>query len=96
MECEAVQSKELLQVGIDREVEPVLVDRALFCAAGRVTKNFPDVGDRKLDALLLVRIGQKAKGRFLYRALACIGIGGLQVIRFIVLQRGSLGAQEHE
>ena len=59
MEGEPIEAEEFLQVGIDREVDPVLVDRTLFRAPGRVPEDLSDIGDRKFDALLLKRIGQK-------------------------------------
>jgi hypothetical protein len=91
---ESVQSEEFLQIDVNREVDPILIDRGLFCATGRVTKNFSNIGGRKFYAVLLERIGQKTKGRFLYRALAGVGIGWLQVIRFLVFLRSRLRAEE--
>jgi hypothetical protein len=48
VEGEPVQPAEFLHVGVDREIDPVLVDRALLCAPRRVTEDLSDIGDGKI------------------------------------------------
>ena len=43
-----------------------------------------EAADREFDALLFERIGKNPECRFLDRALARIGIGGLQIVRLLV------------
>ena len=85
MEREFVEADKLLQVDVDRKVQPAFVDGALFQSAGYIAKRLPDVGGGELDAILLKRIGQEPQGLFLHGAFARIRIGRLVVVGLLVL-----------
>src|SRR6185437_2783167 len=69
---------------------------AAFDATGDIAERFADVGDGELDALLLEGVGQQAKRRFLDRALAGVGIGGLEVVGLLVLLLRKRGRRRGE
>jgi hypothetical protein len=49
-----------LQVDVNREIEPAIIDRTLLQSAGNIAKGFADIGRRKFDAVFLQRIRQQA------------------------------------
>ncbi len=99
VEGQPLQPGQLLQIDVDGEVEPVLIDGALLRSAGSIAQDFADIGRRELDAVFLERIRQQAERRFLDGAFARIGIGGLQVVGLLVFLREShacgRGKQNH-
>ncbi len=60
MERKLSQSDQLLQVDVNREIEPAIIDRTLLQSAGNIAKGFADIGRRKFDAVFLQRIRQQA------------------------------------
>ena len=57
-------------------------------AARGISEHLADIGHGKLDAVLVEGIRQKAKSRFLHRALASVGIGRLKIVGLLVFLRG--------
>ena len=82
-----LEPDQLLEIHVGSEVDPVLVSRTSLCAAGRIAQDLADIGHGDLDTLLLERVGKEPKCCLFDRALARIGIGGLEVVGFLVLLR---------
>jgi hypothetical protein len=84
---EFAQSDEFLQVDVNREIEPPLIDCALLQSAGSIAKGFADIGRRKFDAVFLQRIRQQSQRGFLDGAFTGVGVGGFFIVGLLVFLR---------
>ena len=84
MEGEALHTNQSFEINVGGKVDAVLIDGAALDAAGGIGERFADIGDRELDPFLLERVGQETKSGLFNRAFARVGIGGLEVVGFLV------------
>ena len=87
MKSELPKPDKLLEIGIYREIQSSLVDRALLQSTRRIAQDLADIGRGKFNAPLLQRVWQQSQGRLLDRALSGVGIGRLLVVSLFVLLR---------
>jgi hypothetical protein len=87
MERKLSQSDQLLQVDVNREIEPAIIDRTLLQSAGNIAKGFADIGRRKFDAVFLQRIRQHAQRGFLDGTFARVRVRGFLVVGLLVFLR---------
>ena len=85
MKRKLVDTDQLLQIGVDRQIKPPFVDGAPFQTARNVGQGFADIRRRELDAIFLKWVRQQTQGLLLDRAFACVRIGRLVVVGLLVL-----------
>ncbi|MGY3360383.1 hypothetical protein ACVWZK_007046 [Bradyrhizobium sp. GM0.4] len=89
-----VDADEFFEIQIDGEIEPAFVDRTFLQTAGRISEHLADIGGRKLHPVLLPGVRQQPERFLLDGALACIGIGRLVVVGFLVFLSRGLGSRD--
>src|SRR5665647_2215198 len=87
MKGQSLQFGKLLQIDIDREVEPAVVNGTLLQSAGNIAQGFADIGCRELDAVFLEGIWQQTERGFLNGAFTSVWIRRFLVVGLLVFLR---------
>jgi hypothetical protein len=84
MKGQLLETGQLFEVDVGRKVYAVFVHRALLFAPRGIAQPFANVGNGKLDTLLLKGVRQQAERRFFDGTFAGVRVCRFQIVGFLV------------